>query len=137
MVQWIRIYLPKQGTQVQSPLWRTPCCRATEPVPHNYLADALEPMGHQAHVLTTKHYYVSTLSPHAATTDTHVPAACAPSTSRETTTMRSQCTKMERSRRSPQLEKAHVYQQRPSATKNKYANIYTCVHMCDGIVLGH
>ena len=41
------------------------------------------------------------------------------SATREATTMRSPCTAVKNSPRSPQLEKAHTQQWRPSATKNK------------------
>ena len=37
VVQWLRIRLPMQGTQVQALVWEDPtCCRATKPVHHNY-----------------------------------------------------------------------------------------------------
>ena len=36
VVQWIRICLPMQGTQVQSLVWEDPTrCRATKPMCHN------------------------------------------------------------------------------------------------------
>ena len=58
------------------------------------------------------------LSPQATTTEAHVPRARAPQ-QREATAMRSLCTATKSSPRSPQLEKAHVQQQRPNAAKNK------------------
>ena len=37
VVQWLRICLPMQGTQVQALVWEDPTCRgATRPVNHNY-----------------------------------------------------------------------------------------------------
>ena len=45
--QWLRIRLPKQGTQVRALVWEDPTCRgATKPVRLNYLACALEPTSH-------------------------------------------------------------------------------------------
>ena len=44
VVQWLRICLPMQGTQVQALVWEDPtCCRAAKPMHHNYWACALEP----------------------------------------------------------------------------------------------
>ena len=37
VVQWLRIHLPMQGTQVRSLVQEDPtCCGATKPVHHNY-----------------------------------------------------------------------------------------------------
>ena len=37
VVQWLRICLPMQGTQVRALVWEDPICRgATRPVSHNY-----------------------------------------------------------------------------------------------------
>ena len=37
VVQWLRICLPMQGTQVRALVWEDPtCCGATNPVRHNY-----------------------------------------------------------------------------------------------------
>ena len=37
VVQWLRILLPMQGTQVRPLVWEDPTCRgATKPVCHNY-----------------------------------------------------------------------------------------------------
>ena len=37
MVQWVRICLPTQGTQVQSLVWEDPtCCGATKPMRRSY-----------------------------------------------------------------------------------------------------
>ena len=47
VVQWLRIYLPKQGTRVRALVWEDPTCRgATKPVCHNYWACALQPVSH-------------------------------------------------------------------------------------------
>ena len=37
VVQWLRVCLPMQGTQVRALFWEDPTCRgATGPVSHNY-----------------------------------------------------------------------------------------------------
>ena len=37
MVQWLRIHLPMQATQVRALVWEDPPCRrAAKPVRHNY-----------------------------------------------------------------------------------------------------
>ena len=37
VVQWLRVRLPMQGTQVRAPVREDPTCRrATKPVSHNY-----------------------------------------------------------------------------------------------------
>ena len=44
MVQWLRIRLPRQGTQVLSLVWEdSTCCGATKPVSHS--DEAREPQG--------------------------------------------------------------------------------------------
>ena len=58
------------------------------------------------------------LSPHATTAEARAPLSPC-STTREATAMRSPHTAMKSSPRSPQLEKAHVQQQRPNIAKNK------------------
>ena len=53
VVQWLRVLLPMQGTQVQALVREDPTChRATKPVCHNYWACVLEPTSHNywAHV---------------------------------------------------------------------------------------
>ena len=54
-VQWLRIPLPRQGTQVRSlVLADSTCRRATEPMSHNYGARVLQlltPVCHRAHAL--------------------------------------------------------------------------------------
>ena len=41
VAQWLRIYLPMQGTRVRALVWEDPTCRgATRPVSHNYWACA-------------------------------------------------------------------------------------------------
>ena len=48
VVQWLRILLPMQGTQVWALVWEDPTCRrATKPVRHNCWACALEPASHK------------------------------------------------------------------------------------------
>ena len=45
VVQWLRICLPMEGTNVQSLVWEDPTCRrATKPMRHNYWNRSLEPM---------------------------------------------------------------------------------------------
>ena len=62
VVQWLRICLPVQGTRVRALVREDPTYRrATKPVSHNYWAR--EPQ---------------LLSPHATTTEAHVPRARAP-----------------------------------------------------------
>ena len=47
VVQWLRICLSIQGTQVQALVREdATCCRATRPVRHSYGACAPEPAGH-------------------------------------------------------------------------------------------
>ena len=47
VVQWLRIFLPMPGTQVQSLVQEDPTCHgATKPMYHNSWARALEPMSH-------------------------------------------------------------------------------------------
>ena len=47
VAQWLRIYLPMQGTRVQALVRDDPICRgATKPMCHNYWACALEPVSH-------------------------------------------------------------------------------------------
>ena len=44
VIQWLRIHLPMQGTQVRSLVWEDPTChKATKRVYHNYWAHVLEP----------------------------------------------------------------------------------------------
>ena len=47
VVQWLRIRLLVQGTQVQALVQEDPTCHgATKPMHHNYRACALEPVSH-------------------------------------------------------------------------------------------
>ena len=75
MVQWLRIHLPVQGTEIWSLLWEDSTCRrVTKPMSHNYWAQELQ-----------------LLSPHAATTEAQAPwSPC--SATREAITIRSPCT---------------------------------------------
>ena len=54
VVQWLRIHLPMQGTQVKSLVREDPTCRGTtKPVHHSYWACTLEP--------TLRNYWVPVL----------------------------------------------------------------------------
>ena len=100
-VQWLRIRLPMQGTQVWALVQEDPTCHgATKPVCHNYWA-----------------HVPQLLSPRAKTTEAHAPRAHA--SQWEATAMRSPCTTGKSSPRVPQLEKACTQQWRPNAAKNK------------------
>ena len=45
VVQWLRICLPRQGTEVQSLVWQYPMCQgAAKPMQHGYWPCALEPV---------------------------------------------------------------------------------------------
>ena len=47
VVQWLRIHLPMQGTQVRALVWEDPTCHgATKHMCHNYWAYALESESH-------------------------------------------------------------------------------------------
>ena len=111
VVQWLRICLPMQGTWVRSLVQEDPtCCGATKPIHHNFWACALEPTSHNYWVCApqllkpapSRARVLQLLSLHAATTEAHMPRARAP-----------------QQEKPPQLEKAHVQQPRPNATKNK------------------
>ena len=98
VVQWLRISLPMQGTQVRALVWEDPTCRgATMPVSHNYWACALEPSRHNYWSLRAE-------------------SLC--SATKEATAMRSPRTTTKSSPCSRQLEKARVQQRRPN-TANK------------------
>ena len=106
VAQWLRIRLPMRGTRVRSLVQEDPtCCRAAGPVRHNYWACALEPASHDYWARMPQLLKPACPSPCSAT--------------REATAMRSPHTAMKSSPRSPQLEKAHVQQQRPNIAKNK------------------
>ena len=110
VAQQLRICLPMQGTRVRALVQEDPtCCGATKPVHHNYWACALEPVTHNywAHM-------PQLLSPHATTTEptchnywARIPQLLKPcdyspcSATREATAMRSPCTTMKSSPRSP------------------------------------
>ena len=97
MVQWLRLHLPMQGTWVRSLAWEDSACfRATKPTNHN--CSALQ-------LMSCNYWSPHTLNP------------C--STTGEANTMRSLCIATKSSDCSPQLEKARVQQQRPSAVKKK------------------
>ena len=92
MAQWLRIYLPMQGTQVWSLVQEDPTCRrATKPVCHNYWARMLQLLK---------------------------PVLLEPVLrNQEATAMRSPRTATKSSPRSPQLEEAHAQQRRPNTAK--------------------
>ena len=47
VVQWLKICLAMQGTEVRSLVWEdSTCCRTTKPMYPNYWAHALEPVSH-------------------------------------------------------------------------------------------
>ena len=87
-----------QGTQVWSLVWEDPTCHgATKPMLHNSWANALEPkVGHDW---------------------AHVPwSVCS---AREAIAIKSVCTATKSSPRAPQLEKACVWQWRPTTAKKE------------------
>ena len=106
VVQWLRIHLPMQGTQVQSLVQKTPH-GAEQLSPHNpnYWACALEP---------ASNYWV------------HVPQLRKPKCPRTCALQQEKPPKEEApilqlgsSHYPPQLEKAHAQKWRPRAVKNK------------------
>ena len=46
VVQWLRIHLPVQGTQIRYLVWEDPTCGTAKPVHHSCRACALEPTSH-------------------------------------------------------------------------------------------
>ena len=97
VVQWLRIYLPMQGTRVRALFWEDPTCHgATKPACHNYWACAVEPTSHSCWA-----YMPQLLKP--------VPRARA--LQQEKPRQWEACM--------PQLEKAHEQQRRLNAAKNK------------------
>ena len=112
VAQWLRICLPRQGTQVRALVWEGPTCRgAANPVCHNYWACTLEPASHN--------YWAR----RATTSEGCAPTAHAPQqgkpTQGEATARRSPRTTAKSSPSSPQLEKACTAKRRPNAAKNK------------------
>ena len=97
VVQWLRIHLPMQGTQVRALVREDLTCHgATKPGHHNYWACAPQPTCHN-------YWSLCTYSPCSAT--------------REATAMRSLHTTTKSSPHSTQLEKARVQQQRPNTAR--------------------
>ena len=106
VVQWLRIRLPMQGTQVRSLVREDPTCHeATKPVCYSYWAWALEATNHNYWAHTPQLLKPRHLTPCSAT--------------REATAMRSPCTTTKSSPHSPQLEKACMQQRRPNTARNK------------------
>ena len=90
----MEVYLATQETQVRSLVWEDPtCCGATKPVHHNYTTLLQSPCS----------------------------GACEPQPLKPTGS-RIHIPQLESRSPSPQLEKAHVQQQRPSADKNTHVN---------------
>ena len=97
VVQWLRMRLSMQATQVPSLVQEDPTChRATKPVRHNYWAWALEPASHNywAHA-------PQLLKPESHNYWAHVPRACA------------------LQQEKPQQWEARAPQWRPNAAKKK------------------
>ena len=115
VAQWIRIHLAMQGKLVRSLFWEdSTCCGATKSVSQNYWAWALKPMSQQL------------LSPHDATTEAHVPKACAPQ--QEQPLQWEDCTPQPRvgPARCNYRKPAEKKQRRPSAAKNKKNPSHYC-----------
>ena len=112
VVQWLRFYLPMQGTQVWSLVCKdSTCLRATKAMYHNYWTCALEPRNHNCLSSHSRACELQLLKP-----------ACHRSlwsATREATTMRSLRITTKSSLYSLQPEKALMQQRRPSAAKNK------------------
>ena len=109
MAQWLGVCLPVQGTRVRAPVWEDPTCRG-----------ATKARAPQLLRLCSRACEPQLLSPHATTTEAHVPGACAPQ--REATAMGSPRTATKSDLCSPQLGKAHAQQRRPNAANNKSIN---------------
>ena len=106
VVQWLRIHLPMQGSRVWSLTREDPMCLgATKPMSHNYWASAPEPGTHNSWVHVLQLQKPEHLEP---VLHKEKPPPWEAPTSR-----------LERRPRSPQLEKAHVPQQRPGAIRSK------------------
>ena len=119
MVQWLRIRLPMQGTWVWVLVQEDPTCRgATKPVCHNYWACALQPVSHNywAHALQLLKPACSRARMLQLLKSVRLESCSA---TRGDTAMRNLRTTTNSSPRSPQLEKAHAQQQRPSAAKKQ------------------
>ena len=110
VVQWLEIYLSMKGTPIWSLVWEDPTCHgATEPVCHNFWACTLEPMS-CTNEPTCHNYWSHTARVHAPP-GRHWPLQW------EAHLMRSPHTYLESSLHLPQLEKAHVQQQRLTTAK--------------------
>ena len=101
MVQWLKIYLPAQGSLVRSLVWEDPTCGgATKLVCHSSLLS----LGSKAHT-------PQLLKPTC-------PGAHAPQ-QEEPPQREAQAPQLESGPHLPKLEKAHVQPPRPSAAKNQ------------------
>ena len=99
VVQWLRIRLPTQGTQVQSLVYKdSTCCGGTKPLCHNYWArvPATEPTHARAWAPQDKPPQWEAHTPH-----------------------------LESSPHSLPVEKPHLQQQRLNAAKNTFKKSYT------------
>ena len=109
VVQWLRIRLPVQETQVRALVREDPTGRrATKPVRHNYWACALEPASHNYWAHMPQLLKPAGLEPVLRNKRSHrneKPAHCN--------------TAMKSSSCSLQLEKAYAHQRRPKAAKKK------------------
>ena len=105
VVQWLRICLPMQGTQVWALVREDPTCHgATNPMHHNYWACTLEHTSHNYWARVPQLLKPAHLQPMLRNKRGH----------RNKTTHRTKS-----SPHSRQLEKAHVQQRRPNAAKNE------------------
>ena len=106
MVQWLRICLPRQGTQVWSLVWEDPTCRgAAKPMHLSYWACALEPASHNYWACMLQLLKPACLQPMLRNKRSH----------RNKKPMHHN----KEYPRSPQLEKPHVQQRRPNTAKKK------------------
>ena len=113
VVQWWRIHLPMQKTEVRSLVQEnSTCLGATKPVYHNYWACALEPGSHN---------YCARVpyNPYSAT--------------REDITMRSLSTAMKNSPYSPQLEKSPCSNWDQAQPKINKVQTLECSKSCTGV----
>ena len=99
VAQWLRIYLPMQGTWVRALVQEDPTCYgATKPVHHNYWACALEPASHN--------YWA------------HMPQLLKPACLEPMLRLQQE-KPLQWEAHAPQLEKARTQQGRPNAAKSK------------------
>ena len=126
MVQWIRIRLPMQGTQVRSLAQEDSMChRATKPVAattDDAHSRANEPQLRSPGTTTPeapKPESQETAPPEACREQLLKPMGLGPVLHNRRSHLREK-PRLESCHRRPQAEKAHAQQQRPSAKKNKH-----------------